>query len=57
MVLAGQKVSVGTYDGRELWDFIRFDEHFAVWGQGHEAWWAEHGDIAMMILDSAQFGK
>ena len=57
MVLAGQKVSVGTYDGRALWDFIRFDEHFAVWGQGHEAWWAEHGDTAMMILDTARFGN
>ena len=57
MVLAGQKVSVGTYDGGELWDFIRFGEYFAVWGQGHESWWSEYGDIAMAILDTAQFGN
>jgi len=57
MVLAGQKVSVGTYDGGRLWDFIRFGEHFAVWGQGHEAWWSEYGDIAMAILDTAQFSN
>jgi hypothetical protein len=57
MLLAGQTATVGTYDGAELWDFIRFDEHFAVWGQGHERWWAEYGDTAMEILDSAVFGK
>lgn len=57
MELAGQKATVGTYDGAEVWDFIQFDEHFAVWGQGHEHWWAEYGDTAMEILDSAVFGK
>ena len=57
LLLAGQKATAGTYDGRALWDFISFDEHFAVWGQGHESWWAEYGDTAMEILDSAVFGK
>ena len=56
MLLAGQKATVGTYDGRSLWDFIRFGEHFAAWGQGHEAWWTDCGEAAMEILDSAQFG-
>ena len=55
MILAGQKVTVGTYDDRPLWDFIRFGEYFAVWGQGHESWWAEYGDTAMEILDTAKF--
>lgn len=55
LVLAGQKVSVGTYDGGRLWDFISFGEYFAVWGQGHESWWAEYGDVAMTILDTARF--
>jgi len=55
MVLAGQNATVGTYDGRELWDFISFGEHFAVWGEGHEHWWAEYGSEAMEILDSAVF--
>jgi hypothetical protein len=57
MVLAGKSASVGTYDGRAVWDFIRFDDHFAVWGQNHEAWWAEYGDEAMTILDSAVFSQ
>ena len=57
LLLAGQKATVGTYDGRPLWDFISFGEHFAVWGQGHERWWAEYGETAMKILDSAVFGK
>lgn len=56
MTLAGQTVSVGTYDGGAVWDFISFEEHFAVWGQGHEAWWAEYGQQAMAILDTARFG-
>ena len=57
MVLAGQKATVGTYDDRAVWDFIRFDDHFAVWGQNHEAWWAEYGDEAMTLLDSAVFSQ
>ena len=57
MILAEQKVTVGTYDDRPLWDFIRFGEYFAVWGQNHESWWAEYGDAAMEILDSAKFEK
>ena len=57
LVLAGQKATVGTYDDRPLWDFISFGEYFAVWGQNHEAWWAEYGDTAMEILNTAQFGK
>ncbi len=55
IMLAGQKATVGTYDDRPLWDFIRFGESFAVWGQGHEVWWAEYGERAMEILDSAAF--
>ena len=55
LVLAGQKVSVGTYDGGRLWDFISFGEYFAVWGQGHGYWWAEYGGVAMTILDTARF--
>ena len=57
LVLAGQKATVGTYDDRPLWDFIRFGEYFAVWGQNHEAWWSEYGNTAMEILNTAQFGK
>ena len=57
MLLAGQKATVGTYDDAAVWDFISFGEHFAVWGQGHEHWWAEYGETAMEILDSAVFGK
>ena len=56
-ILAGRKATVGTYDGGELWSFISFGEYFAVWGQGHEAWWAEYGDTAMEILNSAEFGN
>ena len=57
MTLAGQPAHVGTYDGEELWTYISFDGDFAIWGENHESWWAEYGDEAMEILDSAQFGS
>ena len=57
MELAGRTVTVGTYDGAALWDYISFGDDFAAWGEGHESWWAEYGDTAMEILDSAVFGK
>lgn len=57
MTVAGQNVSVGTYDDDSLWTFLSFGDHFAVWGENHEAWWAEYGEQAMEILNSAQFGE
>lgn len=57
MELAGRTVTVGTYDGAALWDYISFGDDFAAWGEGHESWWAEYGEAAMAILNSAQFGK
>ncbi len=56
MELAGRKVSVGTYDGHGVWDYIAFGDDFAVLGQGHEVWWDEYGDTAMEILNSAELG-
>ena len=56
MTLAGRTVTVGTYDSNSLWSYICFDEHFAVWGENHESWWAEYGEEAMAILNSATFG-
>ena len=57
MELAGRTVTVGTYDGAALWDYISFGDDFAAWGEGHESWWAKYGEAAMAILNSAQFGK
>lgn len=55
MTVAGQNVNVGTYDDDSLWTFLSFGEHFAVWGENHENWWAEYGEQAMIILNSAVF--
>ena len=57
MTVAGQTAGVGTYDDDSLWTFLSFGEHFAVWGENHETWWAEYGEQAMEILNSAQFGE
>lgn len=54
-IVAGRNASLGTYDGEPLWTFISFGQDFAVWGEGHEHWWAEYGEQAMEILDSAEF--
>lgn len=54
-IVAGRNASLGTYDGEPLWTFISFGHDFAVWGEGHEHWWAEYGDQAMGILNSAEF--
>jgi hypothetical protein len=43
------------WNGRIFFGY--YPDLFAVWGQGHEHWWAEYGDTAMEILDSAVFGK
>ena len=55
MTVAGREVTVGTYDGGALWDYIRFDEYFAVWGEGHESWWEEYGEQAMSILNAVEY--
>ncbi len=57
MTVAGRTVSAGTYDKENLWTFLSFGDDFAVWGENHESWWAEYGDEAMEILNSAQFDK
>ena len=54
-IVAGRNASLGTYDGEPLWTFISFGQDFAVWGEGHEHWWAEYGEQAMEILNSAEF--
>lgn len=54
ITLAGEAAWMGTYDNREVWDFITFKYlpgHYVVMTEGVEDWWDTHGNQAMEILD------
>lgn len=55
----GAKVWVGTYDGDELWDFMRYQNvpglYIATTEPGAENWWTEDGAGAQ-ILGTAKLG-
>lgn len=43
----------GTYDNKNVWDFISLEGtsgQFVVMNEGADAWWDEYGDEAMQIL-------
>lgn len=45
----------GTYDNKEVWDFISFIDthgHFVVLNEGADAWWDAYGEEAMNILST-----
>lgn len=47
----------GTYDNKEVWDFISFidtQEHFVVLNEGAEVWWDVYGEEVMSILATVQ---
>lgn len=46
--------SMGTYDGKEIWDFISYPAsvgNFVATTQGVESWWADYGESAMEIIE------
>ena len=47
----------GTYDNKEVWDFISFIDtqgHFVVLNEGAEVWWNVYGEEVMSILATVQ---
>lgn len=57
-VIAGEKASVGTYDGNDYWNFIKFTgqkEHIVALSYGVEDWWETYGEAVMGILDTLCF--
>ena len=47
----------GTYDGKEVWDFISFtyeDRDFAALSTVTDEWWSEYGEEAMNILSTVE---
>ena len=57
----GQYVArMGTYDDRELWDFIYLlgvGGDYAIMNKGADKWWEEHGEEAMQILCTLTVGN
>lgn len=49
----------GTYDNKEVWDYICFNVtdsrgYYVALNEGAEVWWAEYGTEAMSILATVQ---
>ena len=60
ITIAGYEASKGTYDNKELWDFISLigmPGKYVVMNQGAEIWWYEYGDEAMEILGSMKVAE
>lgn len=50
---SGLTGTVGTYDGGDLWSYIRFEESgLTVLNEGMSAWWDTHGAQAISMLYS-----
>lgn len=58
--IAGQPVSIGTYDNHTYWDYVSFGEGYegivalTYWV---EDWWSEYGEQALEILDTLSFAR
>ena len=49
----------GTYDGKEVWDFICLigtPGTYVIWNEGADPWWDVYGDEAMEILNTLVVG-
>lgn len=56
--IAGNPVSIGTYDGHEYWDFICFQgdcEGIVAFTYSVDGWWEEYRGQIMDILDTLSF--
>lgn len=58
--IAGQPVSIGTYDNHVYWDYVSFGEGYegiVALTYRVENWWEEYGSQALEILDSLTFAR
>ncbi len=57
ILLGGYEAEQGTYDNHKLWDYIVLPQEwysvgdYVIYNEGADAWWDDHGDEAMAILD------
>lgn len=55
VTIAGLEAHVGTYDGKKMWDFIRFSNDYVVLNQSGEAWTEEERAEIVSVLESLTF--
>lgn len=56
--IAGKSANVGTYDNKEHWDFVIFQEEYegvVAMTFSVDNWWKEYGDQVYDILDTLSF--
>ncbi|MCI8801185.1 MAG: hypothetical protein HFH88_15435 [Lachnospiraceae bacterium] len=56
--IAGKSASVGTYDNKNHWDFIIFQEEYegvVALNSSEDGWWKEYGAQVYDILDTLSF--
>lgn len=54
ITLGGYEANQGTYDGKDVWDFICLQNtpgDYVIMNEGADVWWDDHGDEAMAILN------
>lgn len=60
ITIAGYEATKGTYDDKELWDFISLGGtpgKYVIMNQGAEAWWSDYGNAAMEILEGMKVAE
>ena len=54
ITIAGMEARVGTYDGKQMWDFIVFPEDFVVLNESGENWTEDEKSAIISILESLE---
>ncbi len=60
ITIAGYEANKGTYDNKDLWDFISLigmPGKYVIMNLGAEVWWGEYGVEAMEILESMRVAE
>ncbi len=60
ILLGGYEAEQGTYDGKDVWDYIFLKNtvgDYVIINEGADAWWDEYGDEAMTILERITVGE
>ena len=54
VTLAGMEARVGTYDGKNMWDFIVFPGDYVVLNESGENWTEDERTVIISILESLE---
>lgn len=57
ITIAGMEAGVGTYDGKDMWDFIVFPKDYVVRNESGEDWTEDEKAAIISILESLTIDK